>query len=391
MKCSKCGAEIREGSLYCDVCGTEVRIVPDYSPLDEVLTAHVRGEIKGRVDKERPDTEPEVKPKKKKKSSPRKNKKKKMIWILGSLLAVMIVGLILFRSSYAGLIQRGNNAMSEKRYNAAYRYFHDASEKKPERPQAYTGMAKVYIAQENMADAENLFLTEIDEQPDNAEIYRAAAEFYLDTKQASRIPIMLDNCTSETVIAEMSDYYVEGPTFSLADGKYEEVQSLVLSSEEGNQIYYTLDESEPTKENGTRYGTEIELDEKEWVVKAICVNKKGIPSLVETRHIQVELLLSDPPMVAPSSGLYEEHTNITIQVPEGFTAYYVFGSTEPTKENWTKYEGPISMPEGNKIFSAVLMENDTGKISAATVRNYDLKISVQEESTENIEVEEGQD
>lgn len=390
MKCSKCGAEIREGSLYCDVCGEEVRIVPDYSPLDEVLTAHVRGEIKGRAEKERPDMNAEVKSNKKKKSSPRKNKKKKMIWVLGGLLVVMIVGLILFRGSYAGLVQRGNNAMNDKRYNAAFRYFQDASEKKPERPEAYAGMAKVYIAQDNLSDAENLFLTEIDEQPENADIYRAAAEFYVDTKQVSRIPVMLDNCTSESVLTEMADYYVNAPTFSLADGTYEEIQHLALSSEEGNQIYYTLDESEPTKESGTRYGTEIELDEKEWVVKAICVNEKGIPSLVETRNIRVELPLSDPPMVAPSSGLYEEHTNITIQVPEGFTAYYVFDSTEPTKENWTKYEGPISMPEGNKIFSAVLMEDGTGKISAATVRNYDLKISVQEESTETIEVEEGQ-
>lgn len=51
MKCSECGAEIREGALYCDVCGAEVRIVPDYSPLDEVLTAHVRGEINGRIER----------------------------------------------------------------------------------------------------------------------------------------------------------------------------------------------------------------------------------------------------------------------------------------------------------------------------------------------------
>lgn len=45
LKCSKCGADIKDGSVYCDVCGEEVRIVPDYSSLDEVLAAHVRGEI----------------------------------------------------------------------------------------------------------------------------------------------------------------------------------------------------------------------------------------------------------------------------------------------------------------------------------------------------------
>ena len=199
---------------------------------------------------------------------------------------------------------------------------------------------------------------------------------------------MLDNCTEDSVLSEMSDYIVEVPTFSLEDGTYEEVQELKLSSEEGNDIYYTLDESEPTVEKGTKYGTEIELDEKEWVVKAICVNKKGIPSLTVTRKITVELPISDPPVVSPSSGLYEEAMNITIQVPEGFTAYYVFGSAEPTKENWTEYEGPIAMPEGNKIFSAVLMENDTGKISAATVRNYDLKIVSSGETSDGGEEEE---
>lgn len=381
MKCSVCGAEIKEGALYCDVCGASVQIVPDYSPLDEVLTAHVRGEIEGRVNRPQPNetgkksgshngnTSGKHKHKKRK-----KNKKKKMLIILGILLAVIVIGLIVFRSSYAGLVQRGNNAIEDKRYNAAYKYFQEASEKSPEKPEAYAGMAKVLTIQDQLNEAENIFITQLAQQQKNAKIYRAAAEFYVETKQTEKIPIMLDNCEEESVLSEMSDYLVEVPMFSLEDGTYEEVQTLELSSNEGYTVYYTLDETEPSVENGTKYGTEIKLDEKEWVVKAICVNDKGIPSLTETKKINVELPIADPPIVSPSSGLYEENMEITIQVPDGFTAYYVFGSTEPTKDNWTAYDGPISMPEGNKIFSAVLMEDSTGKISAATVRNYDLKI-----------------
>ena len=32
MKCQKCGAEMVSGHLYCDVCGAEYQIVPDFEP-----------------------------------------------------------------------------------------------------------------------------------------------------------------------------------------------------------------------------------------------------------------------------------------------------------------------------------------------------------------------
>ena len=34
MKCKKCGAEIPQGYVYCNICGTEVQLVPDYNLLD---------------------------------------------------------------------------------------------------------------------------------------------------------------------------------------------------------------------------------------------------------------------------------------------------------------------------------------------------------------------
>lgn len=35
MKCVKCGAEMKEGCIYCSVCGNEAQIVPDYSVLED--------------------------------------------------------------------------------------------------------------------------------------------------------------------------------------------------------------------------------------------------------------------------------------------------------------------------------------------------------------------
>ena len=46
MKCAKCGAEIKEGCIYCSVCGNAVQIVPDYSVLeDEIGRASCRERV----------------------------------------------------------------------------------------------------------------------------------------------------------------------------------------------------------------------------------------------------------------------------------------------------------------------------------------------------------
>lgn len=37
MKCPNCGSELEPGKIYCEHCGHEIQIVPDYDPLDEVL------------------------------------------------------------------------------------------------------------------------------------------------------------------------------------------------------------------------------------------------------------------------------------------------------------------------------------------------------------------
>ena len=45
MKCTNCGADIPAGMLICPDCGTEVQMVPDYNPLDDVLTREVKGSV----------------------------------------------------------------------------------------------------------------------------------------------------------------------------------------------------------------------------------------------------------------------------------------------------------------------------------------------------------
>ena len=47
MRCAHCGAIIPDDQMVCPRCGAEVQIVPDYNPLDDVLTREVKGSVEG--------------------------------------------------------------------------------------------------------------------------------------------------------------------------------------------------------------------------------------------------------------------------------------------------------------------------------------------------------
>ena len=42
MRCANCGNELKAGSLYCDVCGHPVQIVPDYNEFDGYHKAQIK-------------------------------------------------------------------------------------------------------------------------------------------------------------------------------------------------------------------------------------------------------------------------------------------------------------------------------------------------------------
>lgn len=438
MKCANCGADIPAGMLICPDCGTEVQMVPDYNPLDDVLTREVKGSVEdvtrplpnssgqvhqqrnrsrqqpqnstrvlsqGELDRIRSnqmrtsqksnyrgrDTvgEERIRPtgcdtraqqtdyrtadeRRRQKALRMQQAKKKrrntMIVVMVILVAVGISGILLYQNSYSGTLNKAEKAYQSSEYSKAIRYYNLAIAKDNTRATAYVGLSKVYIAQDELDKAENMFLNAIDSQPENADLYEALAQFYIKTDQADKISGTLDG-SSKNVLKEMSDYVSDMPEFSLEEGTYTEVQQVSLSG--NGKIYYTTDGNEPTADS-TLYTEPILIEDGTVVIKAICVNKKGIPSLVATKTYQVEIPIEDAPAVTPSTGQYTSATQISITVPEGYTAYYTMDNTTPTTAS-TQYTGPIDMPEGQTIFSAILV-NKNGKTTQVTKRNYVLNL-----------------
>ena len=399
MKCANCGATIPEDRLSCEFCGKELQIVPDYNPLDEVLAAQVKGAIRdtgefGWDDQEeeqirrRPrqvqnerrtskDTarmrqarEREHNQQQRERQRARAKKKRlRLLIILGILLAAVIaIGFILYQNSYTGLVNKGYKAVAVKEYDEAQKYFKKAIKRDKTRSEAYDGMANVFILTSDLETGEVWFVELVGEDPKNVAVYQALIQFYMDTGQETKITDLLENCDYDEVIEKLEAYVSGKPEFSLSDEEtYDEVQELSLES--NGAIYYTLDDTAPTKDS-SQYREPILLQEGETVVRAFTINEKGVPSLEVKKTYTIELPMEDAPAVTPSTGQYEEAMSIEIKVPDGYSAYYTLDGETPTAAS-NLYTGPIDMPEGNTLFSAVLIDIK-GRASDVTKRNYEL-------------------
>ncbi len=303
----------------------------------------------------------------------KRSAKKRMQKVLTVFCMILAAGAVLvfflYQNSYAGAVGKGQKALQSGEYTSAESYFEQALRKDVKKAEAYTGLAKVYIQQKNLDKAEEVFITAIDSQPENADLYDAAIRFYLETEQTEKISPLLDGCDA-SVLSKVSDYVSEAPKFSMEEGTYKEVQEIALTGD--GDIYYTDDGSTPTQ-SSTPYTEPILLNDGTTVLKAVCINKKGIPSLTATRTYTVEREGEGAPAVNPSTGKYSEAFQISIQVPEGYTAYYTTDGSTPSAAS-QMYTGPLDVTEGNGslIFSAVLI-SDAGKMTPVTKRNYTLQ------------------
>lgn len=427
MKCTKCGTILADGVLLCPNCGCEVQIVPDYNPLDDVLTAQVKGAVSetlrinvnqeqlekyraehsrtagntyegGRtyhkrisesqglenpgVNVRRNMTDEEIERERrarkrraeKKRMLAKKRRQQKMIIAGGAVVLLLLLCVFGYTNSYNGRVKSGYKKLEAKEYTEAELKFEKAIERKKARSEAYAGLAEVYLAQGETEKAEQLFKDALEEQPKNVSLYEATIQFYMNTKQETKIMALLATCEDENVLKQLEKFVSEGPKFSLDEQKeYDEVQALELSGN-GEAIYYTTDGTDPTVES-TKYTEPIKLLEGENEIRAISVNAEGIPSLVVTKIYTVEFPIEGAPSVTPSTGQYEEDQKIKVVVPEGYVAFYTTdGSNPTTSESRIQYSGPFDMPEGNTILNVVLM-NQKERYSDVTKRNYELILS----------------
>lgn len=388
MNCPKCGAKMEQGKLYCQICGEEIKIVPDFEPeiensIHEILTNvadDMAAEMSGKEEYsgEMPQEQNVEKRKKRDKLSYR------MLAGIGIGFAVLvlllaIVGgfLRLHYFSFEYQMDKAYNFIQQEKYDQAITCYSRALEL-----DSQSSLAKYYLAEAYMksgdVDYALLLFKEVAASEGGAEermnACRMVVDIYSELGNYQAISDFLLDMGDNDITNSFQKYKAKEPEFSYEEGTYEVVLPLKLTSNTAGTIYYTMDGTAPD-ETSEVYSSPIFLENGNYVIKAYFVNEYGVASNVVEKAYHIDVSIPFAPEVSAYSGDYSVPTLITVEVPEDSRVYYTTDGSEPTSDS-NEYREPIHMPVGKSRFKFVTY-NAEGVAGESITREYNLTLNTE--------------
>lgn len=379
MKCPKCGTRIKEGFLYCEHCGEDIHIVPDFEPELEYNISQTINGIAQEIEEEEKEITRQQEQDALLRQKKLQKRKQRFIWLgicAGVLfLAAAGIGMAAYlHNSLSWQVNRAVECMESGKYDKAIRYYTQAIALEETDIELQFALAEAYFLKNNKIEYEFL-LREIvknsqatTEQLERAygkliAIYRARGDY-------ATINELLLASNNDSIISTYQSYIAMEPEFSIQEGYYNGVQPLKITAFGKGKIYYTMDGSTPTQDSA-QYTAPILLEDGDYVIKAYFVNENGITSGCVTKEYHIKNDEIPPPAVSAVSGEY--HFPIYIEIlsdPEN--VFYTTDGTKPTYSS-TPYRGPIPMPLGKSKFIFAKIED--GRTGTATERTYELTMN----------------
>lgn len=388
MKCPNCGADMAEGSLYCELCGEDIHIVPDYEPevefnisqtLNHIMKDVNEGEA-GRDEKENEHQTHDRMP------DPVKDKKRRfrilaaVIICLVLLLAAGAVGGVLAYQyhSYEYQLEKAQESFEGQRYEEAITYYKRALELDNKNVEVSFSLAEAYLQKGNKIEYEYL-LREIirnsastQEQLERAygkliAIYKARGEY-------ETINTILQASGNDKIKASYQNYLANPPQFNYEGGYYNELIPLKLTACATGSIYYTLDGSEPD-EDSMLYTAPMMLENGDHVIKAYFVSDYGVASEVVTRKFHVYVVMECAPDISVISGDYSSPMMIEVLDDYEDDVYYTTDGSDPNLHS-AQYTSPIPMPLGKSRFRFAHIKED-GTLGDVADRTYRLALNTE--------------
>ena len=169
-------------------------------------------------------------------------------------------------------------------------------------------------------------------------------------------------CWIKSITVNYSSSSIATPTFSVAAGTYNEVQSVELScTTDGASIYYTTDGSTPTT-SSTSYTSAISVSGTT-TIKAIAVKGEDISDVASATYtLQVAA-----PTFSIDTGVYNEAQSVELScTTAGSSIYYTTDGSTPTVSS-TPYTGAISISSTTTVKAIAVKSNwEASDVASAT-------------------------
>lgn len=389
MKCPNCGQEIAAEHLYCEKCGMEIRIVPDFEPEIENSITETLSTVAEAIEEKVPEKkegrslgEKHAEGKRRKKDSLGEESGRNWMlvrmvsFISVMLVAVFVVMFIYFNYSVSYQVEKARRYAEQEKYEEAVTYLDKAIELDRSNVEIVLLKANYCYAMGETKLAADTLLALIEKEQmeyENAEkAYEYLIAIYDVQGRYEEINKLLLECADDNIVTLFQNYMAMEPEFSYVGGSYDEIVPLKLSANTTGTIYYTVDGSVPTK-NSKVYTAPIFLESGKYQVSAFFVNDYGIESEVVKNWYEINLTIPEKPQVLLYSGKYEVPTKIAVEAAQEGRIYYTTDGSEPNEDSFV-YTEPIDMPLGRSNFKFVVI-SEAGVSSDIVSRSFELKLN----------------
>lgn len=404
MQCPNCKKELKDGYLYCENCGYEIQMVPDFEPevdgsiltslreIQKEVFQEAETDVAGTETAENKATDNSLQQIKWSYRIKKFKKEHKMVFYIltafcVSFCVLLTIGIISLVGYLSPGIQYGKamDAYEENNYGKCLEYVEQTILLSPDYQEAYVAGYKCSFVLGNYDEAEKYLLDGIGynafDETEIAYCFDELIQKYIENKQYKKINQLLILCPSSIIVTRYQEYLALPVNFSYAEGTYVGTIPLKLSSGSAGNIYYTMDGSNPDV-TSDKYESPIFLEEGEYTINAVFINEFGVQSEVVTKSFIIEQrAVPLPPSVSCYSGEYVIPEMITIDSEDDCSVYYTTDGTTPNEES-IKYTGAIPMPLGKTQFKFVCYNENSGYFSDVVTREYNFSLNTEYEFTQ---------